>query len=138
MKNLKRVLVATLLLITLNVASQDFKIENQISIENGIIYATTEGDVIDREYKSVNINLLKDKVILKFLNEDDVELFELNPSIVSIKKENGFETMKLLFSESGNNHDMELELSQKTGNYMFSFEKNSENTFDEVLFLKKK
>ena len=138
MKNLKRVLVATLLLITLNVASQDFKIENQISIENGIIYATTEGDVIDREYKSININLLKDKVILKFLNEDGVELFELNPSIVSIKKKNGFETMKLLFSESGNNHDMELELSQKTGNYMFSFEKNSENTFDEVLFLKKK
>lgn len=138
MKNLKRVLVATLLLITLNVASQDFKIENQISIENGIIYATTEGDIIDREYKSININLLKDKVILKFLNEDGVELFELNPSIVSIKKKNGFETMKLLFSESGNNHDMELELSQKTGNYMFSFEKNSENTFDEVLFLKKK
>jgi hypothetical protein len=138
MKNLKRVLVATLLLITLNVASQDFKIENQVVIKNGIIYATTEGDIVDREYKSVNINLLKDKVILKFLNEDGVELFELNPSIVSIKKENGFETMKLLFSESGNNHDMELELSQKTGNYMFSFEKNSENTFDEVLFLKKK
>ena len=138
MKNLKRVLVATLLLITLNVASQDFKIENQVVIKNGIIYATTEGDIVDREYKSVNINLLKDKVILKFLNEDGVELFELNPSIVSIKKKNGFETMKLLFSESGNNHDMELELSQKTGNYMFSFEKNSENTFDEVLFLKKK
>ena len=73
-----------------------------------------------------------------FLNEDGEELFELNPSIVSIKKENGFETMKLLFSESGNNHEMELDLSQKTGNYMFSFEKNSENTFDEILFLKKK
>ena len=138
MKNLRRVLVATLLLITLNVASQNFNIENQVVIENEKVYSTVDGDIVDREYKSVNINLLKDKVILKFLNKDDVELFELNPSIVSIKKENGFETMKLLFSESGNNHDMELELSQKTGNYMFSFEKNSENTFDEVLFLKKK